>query len=149
MAVILIYVIAILFLFIGHVNDLAPIVTMFFLLTYAAVNYAFFALEMSPKEGRASYERIPDKATKSPSPDHVTEISEVSGGDQGSQMADLFQLCEEKEEELSLQRQSESPVTSSRSQSRPPFSVKYESNEDKVIMKLKGKHGNEKSSLIK
>lgn len=32
------------FIFIGEINTLAPIVTMPFLLTYAAIDYAYFAL---------------------------------------------------------------------------------------------------------
>ncbi|XP_038051638.1 solute carrier family 12 member 8-like isoform X2 [Patiria miniata] len=39
--------VAILFIFIGHVNELGPIVTMPFLVTYAAMDYAYFSLAMS------------------------------------------------------------------------------------------------------
>lgn len=39
--------ISLLFIFIGDVNTLAPVVTIPFLLTYAAVDYAYFALAMS------------------------------------------------------------------------------------------------------
>jgi potassium/chloride transporter 8 len=56
--VILVFVIAVLFLLVGHVNALSPIVVMPFLLTYAAINYAYFALAMSPREGRCAYERL-------------------------------------------------------------------------------------------
>lgn len=38
--------IAILFIFIGHVNELGPIVTMPFMITYAGASYAYFALAM-------------------------------------------------------------------------------------------------------
>ncbi|XP_047145185.1 solute carrier family 12 member 8 isoform X1 [Hydra vulgaris] len=40
-------VIAFVFIFVGNMNTLAPIVTMPFLMTYSAVNYAYFALSMS------------------------------------------------------------------------------------------------------
>ena len=40
--------ISIVFILVGGVNSLGPIVTMPFMITYAAVDYAFFALAMSP-----------------------------------------------------------------------------------------------------
>lgn len=39
--------ISLLFIFIGDINTLGPVVTIPFLLTYAAVDYAYFALAMS------------------------------------------------------------------------------------------------------
>ncbi|XP_033099425.1 solute carrier family 12 member 8-like isoform X2 [Anneissia japonica] len=46
-AQLLVCFVAILFIFVGHVNQLGPIVTMPFMLTYAGVDYAYFALAMS------------------------------------------------------------------------------------------------------
>ncbi|XP_064652024.1 solute carrier family 12 member 8-like isoform X2 [Lineus longissimus] len=46
-ALLVITLISLLFIFIGEVNTLGPIVTMPFMLTYAAVNYAYFSLAMS------------------------------------------------------------------------------------------------------
>ena len=43
----MIAIIAILFIFVGRLNDLAPMVTMPFLTTYATINYAYFAMSMS------------------------------------------------------------------------------------------------------
>lgn len=39
--------ISLLFIFIGEINTLGPVVTIPFLLTYAAVDYAYFVLAMS------------------------------------------------------------------------------------------------------
>ena len=47
MSLILIASISLLFICIGDVNFLAPIVTMPFLVTYIAVDYAYFALAMT------------------------------------------------------------------------------------------------------
>ena len=46
-ALIVITMISIIFIFIGNVNTLGPIVTMPFMLTYGAVDYCYFALAMS------------------------------------------------------------------------------------------------------
>jgi potassium/chloride transporter 8 len=46
-ALIVVTIIALLFIFIGNVNTLGPIVTMPFMLTYAAVCYCYFSLAMS------------------------------------------------------------------------------------------------------
>ena len=40
-------VVSLLFIFIGDINTLGPVVTIPFLLTYAAVDYAYFVLAMS------------------------------------------------------------------------------------------------------
>ncbi|XP_062580263.1 solute carrier family 12 member 8-like [Saccostrea cucullata] len=46
-ALILITLVTLLFIFVGDVNSLAPIVTTAFMMTYAAIDYAYFALAMS------------------------------------------------------------------------------------------------------
>lgn len=46
-ALILITLVTLLFIFVGDVNSLAPIVTTSFMMTYAAIDYAYFALAMS------------------------------------------------------------------------------------------------------
>ena len=57
-ALIVITLIALLFVFIGKVNTLGPIVTMPFMLTYAAVDYAYFVLAMSYDQKQKRYERL-------------------------------------------------------------------------------------------
>ncbi|KAJ8305100.1 hypothetical protein KUTeg_017348 [Tegillarca granosa] len=46
-ALILVTLVVLLFIFVGDVNTLAPIVTTAFMFTYAAINYSYFALAMS------------------------------------------------------------------------------------------------------
>lgn len=46
-ALVVITLVGLLFICIGDVNSLAPVVTTAFLLTYAAVDYSYFALAMS------------------------------------------------------------------------------------------------------
>ncbi|CAD5110686.1 DgyrCDS61 [Dimorphilus gyrociliatus] len=46
-ALVVVTLVTLLFIFIGNVNTLGPIVTMPFMLTYAAVDYTYFALAMS------------------------------------------------------------------------------------------------------
>ncbi len=60
MASLVVTFVAILFIFIGHVNQLGPIVTMPFLLTYAAMDYAYFALAMSYSKNKESKEKEKD-----------------------------------------------------------------------------------------
>lgn len=56
-ALILITLVTLLFIFVGDVNSLAPIVTTAFMMTYAAIDYAYFALAMS-------YDRRQEKELK-------------------------------------------------------------------------------------
>lgn len=56
-ALIVITVITLIFILIGDVNTLGPIVTMPFMLTYAFVDYAYFALAMSFDQQKAREER--------------------------------------------------------------------------------------------
>ena len=60
MASLVVTFVAILFIFIGHVNELGPIVTMPFLLTYAAMDYAYFALAMSYSKNKEVKEKEKD-----------------------------------------------------------------------------------------
>ncbi|XP_072027523.1 solute carrier family 12 member 8-like isoform X2 [Amphiura filiformis] len=60
MASLVVTFVAILFIFIGHVNQLGPIVTMPFLLTYAAIDYAYFALAMSYSKNKETKEKTKD-----------------------------------------------------------------------------------------
>jgi potassium/chloride transporter 8 len=46
-ALIVIILVVLLFVFVGNVNTLAPIVTTAFMMTYAAVDYCYFALAMT------------------------------------------------------------------------------------------------------
>lgn len=46
-SLVLITLVALLFVLVGDVNSLAPIVTTAFMMSYAAINYAYFALAMS------------------------------------------------------------------------------------------------------
>ena len=57
-ALVVITLISLLFVFIGKVNTLGPIVTMPFMLTYAAVDYAYFALAMSYESKQKRRERL-------------------------------------------------------------------------------------------
>lgn len=57
-ALIVITLIALLFVVIGKVNTLGPIVTMPFMLTYAAVDYAYFVLAMSYEQKHKRRERL-------------------------------------------------------------------------------------------
>ena len=57
-ALVVITLISILFVFIGDVNTLGPIVTMPFMISYAAVDYAYFALAMSFNKQRDREKRF-------------------------------------------------------------------------------------------
>ena len=63
-------VITLIFIFVGDVNTLGPIVTMPFMLTYAAVDYCYFALAMSYRRRRKRDARF-------------TEHSHTLSGNQG------------------------------------------------------------------
>ncbi|XP_070556312.1 solute carrier family 12 member 8-like [Ptychodera flava] len=69
LASIVVCVISICFIFIGHVNALGPIVTMPFLLTYAVVDYSYFALAMSYDKHKTGDEK--DKSEQDSLLSHV------------------------------------------------------------------------------
>ena len=46
-ALVVITLVVLLFICVGDVNSLAPVVTTSFMLTYAAIDYSYFALAMS------------------------------------------------------------------------------------------------------
>ena len=56
--------ITLIFIFIGEVNTLGPIVTMPFMLTYATVDYAYFALAMSYDKKKKREARFQESHTK-------------------------------------------------------------------------------------
>ena len=98
-AVVLVFTISVLFLFVGHVNALSPIVIMPFLLTYAAVNYAYFALAMSPGESRNGYERLTDDSNVTVNIERVEEEvdkregqSQDGWGEEGLTEGDIGQV---------------------------------------------------------
>ncbi|XP_006822602.1 solute carrier family 12 member 8-like [Saccoglossus kowalevskii] len=72
LASIVVCVISIAFIFIGHVNELGPIVTMPFLLTYAVVDYAYFALAMSYDKKKTE---LPAKSEQDSLLSHVIDSS--------------------------------------------------------------------------
>ncbi|XP_071506178.1 solute carrier family 12 member 8-like [Diadema antillarum] len=75
-AQLLVCFIAILFIFIGQVNYLGPIVTMPFLLSYAGIDYAYFSLAMS-------FDRVggdPSRKEKDSLLSHVIDKNREDGG---------------------------------------------------------------------
>ena len=109
-AVILVFVIAVLFLLVGHVNALSPIVVMPFLLTYAAINYAYFALAMSPSEGRSAYERLGSEEVTSEAVEEDEEqcgnteaVGEESVGMTGSQQMSNVSVCVSMDKQIDRQ----------------------------------------------
>ncbi|KAJ8322295.1 hypothetical protein KUTeg_000766 [Tegillarca granosa] len=61
-ALILVTLVVLLFIFVGDVNTLAPIVTTAFMFTYAAINYSYFALAMSyDKRQEKELKYVPSK----------------------------------------------------------------------------------------
>ncbi|CAH1776028.1 unnamed protein product [Owenia fusiformis] len=64
-ALIVITLIALVFIMIGQVNTLGPIVTMPFMITYAAVDYAYFSLAMSFDQRKKREARFHDSAGRS------------------------------------------------------------------------------------
>lgn len=87
--------IAILFIFIGHVNELGPIVTMPFLITYAGASYAYFALAMG-------YDKIQEMRKRSEQDSllsHVIDKNKLDGQDgYGSTIGRKDSLSEFKED---------------------------------------------------
>lgn len=67
--------IALVFILIGNVNVLGPIVTMPFMVTYAAVDYAYFALAMSYDMRARREERLEAGGTRYRSLDHASPQS--------------------------------------------------------------------------
>ena len=64
--------IALIFILIGNVNVLGPIVTMPFMVTYACVDYAYFALAMSYDLRARREERLEAGGTRYRSLDHAS-----------------------------------------------------------------------------
>ena len=54
--------ITLIFIFVGDVNTLGPIVTMPFMLTYAAVDYCYFTLAMSFRKRRCRHARFTENS---------------------------------------------------------------------------------------
>ena len=69
-AIILVACVTFIFILVGQINILAPIVSMPFMLTYAAVNYAFFALETTTAAAaKTGVFKKPNEDKKPPTPD--------------------------------------------------------------------------------
>ena len=66
-ALVVITLVVLLFIIVGDINSLAPIVTTSFMLSYAAVNYAYFALAMSYDKRQARELRYGANTAKSSS----------------------------------------------------------------------------------
>lgn len=58
LALVVTVVVTLIFLLVGRINTLAPIVTMPYLATYAAIDYAYFALAMTADLQRAREARF-------------------------------------------------------------------------------------------
>ena len=105
-ALVVITLTSLLFVFIGKVNTLGPIVTMPFMLTYAAVDYAYFALAMSyemkhkRREKMEGGERLLPKSNSDRNA-AVGDYGAIQNGyrkleSNGSQSADLDSLFPER-----------------------------------------------------
>lgn len=91
--------ISLIFICVGDVNFLAPIVTMPFLITYTAVDYAYFALAVTADSKHA--------ATNSPSSKSLNVDTRLSEPDTG---ADYGSINKEKPSPLSApEEQTSSP----------------------------------------
>eukprot|EP00118_Oscarella_pearsei_P011035 m.70888 g.70888 ORF g.70888 m.70888 type:complete len:194 (+) comp35721_c0_seq3:1442-2023(+) len=134
---------------------------MFFLLTYAAVNYSYFALVMSQSDWQIAHKRLKKDTSSSRSGTHSPrrrspstlsrsekEEEEVEGkpdtstAEPASYLTDLFQFCDDDDESSTRKRPSaireaeQLPL-----KPRPPFSVEYDIVTEKIHMKLKSPNG--------
>ena len=105
-ALVVITLTSLLFVFIGKVNTLGPIVTMPFMLTYAAVDYAYFALAMSYEMKHKRREKLEggERLLPKSNSDRNTAVGDygaIQNGyrkleSNGSQSADLDSLFPER-----------------------------------------------------
>ena len=66
-ALIVITIVVLLFICVGDVNTLAPVVTTAFMITYAAIDYSYFVLAMSYDRRQAREDRFAQNLTAQPS----------------------------------------------------------------------------------
>ena len=104
-ALIVVAIITLIFVFIGKVNTLGPIVTMPFMLTYAAVDYCYFCLAMSFDKRKAREDRFHSSApggmmaTKPDSNGTVQSPQQNYGAIGAKKSSDLDKLFPERMEQ--------------------------------------------------
>ncbi|XP_069106721.1 solute carrier family 12 member 8-like [Argopecten irradians] len=79
-SLILVTLVVLLFICVGDVNTLAPIVTTAFMMTYAAINYSYFALAMTYEKRQERERNLNVTPTNSKKVQNVVSRGEISNG---------------------------------------------------------------------
>uniref|UniRef100_T1JD20 Solute carrier family 12 member 8 n=1 Tax=Strigamia maritima TaxID=126957 RepID=T1JD20_STRMM len=106
---------AVVFILVGQINTLAPLVTMPFLLTYAFINYAYFALAMTFDEWQRQDQKLRIKDTlPSPSFDKTAKSygSTVDGADLDKLFPERSKYRQKTYTQMKLQTRASSATSS-------------------------------------